>query len=170
MRVPSPLKKVPNGELPTSMLKGILAGGFMYTDAANAFNRMYREAQKAGITFRSVGDYRPLNKQEALFNDRYSLKDEGRVPQVTRTYKKKKWFLKKGKAPAGVPGTSNHGLGLAIDLGIVVKGKTTTLDAKAIKWLCNNGPKFGFYLQVSDPKNPEFEIWHWQYCLGEPLP
>lgn len=170
LKVPESLKKVKNGEVPIKMLKRVHAGGLMYTDAADAFNRMYKAAQSAGITFRSVGDYRPLDKQEWLFYDRYSMKDEGRVPKVTRIYKNKTWYLKKGKSPAGVPGTSNHGLGLAIDLGILVKGNIASLNDKAIKWLCANAPKYGFYLQVSDPKNPEFEIWHWQYCNGGPLP
>jgi LAS superfamily LD-carboxypeptidase LdcB len=97
-----------------------------------------------------------------MFNDRYSLKDEGRVPQITRQYQGKTWYLKKGKSPSGVPGTSNHGLGLAIDLDVS--------NPKVAAWLCSNAPKYGFYLQGSDPKSPEFELWHWQYCEGDTLP
>jgi len=52
--------------------------------------------------------------------------------------------------------------GLAIDLNVT--------DKKVADWLCANGPKYGFYLQGSDPKSPEFELWHWQYCLGDKMP
>lgn len=168
MRIPDALKKQENGKIPPRLLKKTLAGGELWSGAADAFNAMYKEAKKAGVVLKNIGDYRSFEAQEWLFYDRYSLKDQGRVPKVTRKYKNKTWFLKKGKSPAGVPGTSNHGLGLAIDLGIEVDGKTASLTPKALRWLCANAPKYGFYLQVSDPKNPEFENWHWQYCNGVP--
>lgn len=170
MRVPDVLVRHGNGKLPPRLLKRTLAGGLMWSGAADGFNAMFQEAKKAGIIFKNIGDYRSLQEQEALFYDRYTLLDQGRIPKITRKYKNKVWYLKKGKSPAGVPGTSNHGWGLAIDLGTVVNGNTVSLSAnkKALKWLCENAPKYGFYLQVSDPNNPEFENWHWQYCAGTP--
>lgn len=54
------------------------------------------------------------------------------------------------------------GGGLAIDLNVT--------DKKVANWLCDNAPKYGFYLQGNDPKSPEFELWHWQYCLGDKMP
>ena len=56
--------------------------------------------------------------------------------------------------------------GLAIDLNMQ--------DAKRYKWMCENAPKYGFYLQGEPTKNgkpnPEYEAWHWQYCLGDSVP
>jgi hypothetical protein len=56
--------------------------------------------------------------------------------------------------------------GLAIDLNMQ--------DAKRYKWMCENAPKYCFYLQGAPTKegkpNPEYEAWHWQYCVGDKEP
>jgi hypothetical protein len=44
------------------------------------------------------------------------------------------------------------------------------MGGKCLDWLCVNAPKYGFYLQGSDPKSKEFEAWHWQYVLGDASP
>jgi len=74
--------------------------------------------------------------------------------------------------PTGKSG-SNHGWGLAIDLAVEGKGGQIVALAsakKALKFMCETAPKYGFFLQGSDPKSPEFEAWHWQYCLGDATP
>ena len=45
-----------------------------------------------------------------------------------------------------------------------------SMGGKCFDWLCANAPKYGFYLQGSDPKSPEFEAWHWQYVCGDKPP
>ena len=56
--------------------------------------------------------------------------------------------------------------GLAIDLNMQ--------DQKRYKWMCENAPKYGFYLQGEPTKNgkpnTEYEAWHWQYCVGDATP
>ena len=108
MVLPKQIEKVGNGNLTDKMLTTVKCGGKMWTTAAVAFNAMYDAALAAGHKLKNIGDYRPLDAQLALFNDRYSLKDEGRNPKITRNYNGKTWYLKPGKAPAGTPGTSNH--------------------------------------------------------------
>ena len=154
--VPAALQGVPNGKLSGKILRPVKCGGQMYVEAAEAFNRMYDQASQSGIKLRNVGDYRSFDAQLGLFKQRYALEDLGRKPQVTRTYEGKTWYLKPGMAPCSTPGKSNHGLGLAIDLDVTT--------AKVLDWLCANAPTYGFYLQSDDPKSPEFEAWHWQYC------
>jgi len=170
--LPKELAKVQNGKLPANLLKKTAIGGRMYHWATFAFDIMNAEAKKAGIELANIGDYRPYEGQLSMFMDRYSQTDTGRKPTVTRKFEGKTWFLKKGKSPSGTPGFSNHGMGLAIDLGVRKKGKVVSLasDPKVMQWMCDNAPKYGFYLQVSDPKNPEFEAWHWQYAVGDSLP
>jgi D-alanyl-D-alanine dipeptidase len=173
--LPKEVEKVGNGNLTPKMLATVKCGGKMWTKAAEAFNALYDEALAAGHKLRNVGDYRPFGDQLAMFNDRYSAKDQGRKPQITRNYEGKVWYLKPGKAPSGTPGTSNHGFGLAIDVGIEVKGKLLSIGGtKAYDWMCENAPRFGFYLQGAPTKdgkpNPEYEAWHWQYCLGDKQP
>ena len=156
--VPKALANASNGKLSDIQLRKVKCGGRMFIEAADSFNEMYDAALADGHKLQNIGDYRPYEAQLKLFEERYSLKDQGRKPTVTRVVDGKTYFLKKGCSPSSTPGKSNHGLGLAIDLNVT--------DKKVLKWLCENAPKYDFYLQSDDPKSPEFEAWHWQYCHG----
>ena len=171
--VPSALKAHKNGQLPANLLAKVKTGGQMHAPAAVQFDKMYDAALAAGFKLKNVGDYRSFEGQLSMFMDRYVTEDTG--TGVTRKYEGKTWYLKKGKAPSAAPDPtglkgSNHGWGLAIDLGYDVNGKLTSMGGKCFEWMCANAPKYGFYLQGSDPKSKEFEAWHWQYCLGDATP
>jgi murein L,D-transpeptidase YcbB/YkuD len=62
---------------------------------------------------------------------------------------------------------------LAIDLAVDAKGKIVGIGGtKAYAWMTQNAPNYGFYLQGTPTKsdgkaNPEYEAWHWQYCIGD---
>jgi hypothetical protein len=173
MILPKEVEKVGNGKLTDKMMKKVKCGGVMWSEAADAFNAMYDAALAAGHKLRNIGDYRPFEGQLSMFMDRYDQKPTGRKPEITRNYQGKTWYLKKGKSPSGTPGTSNHGFGLAIDLAIDAKGKIANIGGtKAYAWMCENAPSYGFYLQGAPTKadgkpNPEYEAWHWQYCIGD---
>jgi hypothetical protein len=173
MILPKEVEKVGNGKLTDKMMKKVKCGGVMWGGAADAFNAMYDAALAAGHKLRNIGDYRPFEGQLSMFMDRYDQKPTGRKPEITRTYQGKTWYLKKGKSPSGTPGTSNHGFGLAIDLAVDAKGKIANIGGtKAYTWMCENAPSYGFYLQGAPTKadgkaNPEYEAWHWQYCIGD---
>lgn len=158
--VPDKLAKYPNGKVPVRFLRKAKIGGWFYLTAKRSLDRMAVAAKADGVQLKVVGSgYRSYARQYALFMDRYSLEDEGRVPQVTRKFDGRLYFLKKGKAPSATPGTSNHGYGLAADFNLS--------DPKVFAWLDKNGPAYGFYLQgkptrVDGKPNPEFEAWHWQ--------
>jgi LAS superfamily LD-carboxypeptidase LdcB len=161
LKVPKELRKYGNGKLPASELHPITGGGTMWGTAAFWWNHMAAEAATAGVVIAGVSNgYRSYEQQERLFLLRYSSKPTGRTPEVTRRWKLKKWYLRKGKSPSATPGTSPHGWGLAQD--IEVPGRT-------YKWMCENAPRYGFYLQGpsklrNGKPNPEFEAWHWQFC------
>jgi hypothetical protein len=167
--LPTELKNVKNGQVPADRLRKTLIGGRLWHWASISFDLMVGAAKKEGIEFRNIGDFRPYDAQLAMFRDRYDVVDKGRKPQVTRNFEGKTWYLKPGKSPSGTPGTSNHGMGLAIDLSMK-DGSTLGGNAKAMAWMCANAPTYGFYLQGSDPKSPEFEAWHWQYAVGDNIP
>lgn len=175
---PLVLKGLVNGQLDKTLLAPVKCGGKMLKVAAEAFNDMYAHAKTDGITFRNIGDYRSYDAQLAMFLDRYDTKDEGRKPQVTRTYEGKTWYLKKGKSPSATPDPtgargSNHGWGLAIDIAAEGKnGEIVSIGAhkKAYSWLLVNACQYGFYMQTANDKSPEFEAWHWQYCEGDAKP
>jgi peptidoglycan hydrolase-like protein with peptidoglycan-binding domain len=171
--VPTALTKFKNGQLPDNVLAKIKTGGLMYAPVAEQFNKMYDAALAAGHKLRNVGDYRSYEGQLAMFRDRYVLENTG--TGVTRTFEGKTWYLKQGKAPSAAPDPtglkgSNHGWGLAIDLGYESGGKLVGMGGACFDWMCANAPKYGFYLQGNDPKSKEFEAWHWQYCLGDKAP
>ena len=171
--VPAALKAHKNGQLPDSLLASVKTGGRMHTPVAQQFNKMYDAALAAGFKLKNVGDYRSFASQLAMFRDRYVLENTG--TGVTRNFEGKTWYLKKGKAPSATPDPtglkgSNHGWGLAIDLGYDANGRLTSMGGACFAWMCANAPKYGFYLQGSDPKSKEFEAWHWQYCLGDSAP
>ena len=173
--LPSALSNYKNGQLPQELLAKVNTGGLMYKPVAEQFNKMYDAALAAGHKLKNVGDYRSFQGQLNMFMDRYETSDTGRVPQVTRQYEGKTWYLKKGKAPAAAPDPtgkkgSNHGWGLAIDLGYEAGGKLQSMGGACFEWMCANAPKWGFYLQTGDKNSKEFESWHWQYCLGDKAP
>ena len=62
---------------------------------------------------------------------------------------------KKGEGPAAIPGTSNHGFGLAVDLANNGGTKLST-SMPEYDWVAENGPGFGF-------KRIASEAWHWEY-------
>lgn len=171
--VPTALKQYKNGQLAESVLASVKTGGKMYAPVAAQFNKMYDAALAAGFKLKNVGDYRSFEGQLAMFRDRYVLENTG--TGVTRQYEGKTWWLKKGKAPSAAPDPtglkgSNHGWGLAIDLGYDVNGKLTSMGGKCFEWMCANAPKYGFYLQGNNAASKEFEAWHWQYALGDASP
>ena len=85
-----------NGLVPSSTLCPITGGGRLRPDAAAAFNRMSRAyAQAFGSPLCVSDSYRSYGSQVSVFRHRPSL--------------------------AAVPGTSNHGWGLAVDLGCGIR-------------------------------------------------
>ena len=150
------------GKLTPEMLTTSVNGAKFWRWAGIAFNQMFNDAEKAGFKLQNIGDYRSYEQQLTMFKDRYSTTDGGRKPQVTRTWDGKTWYLKPKMSPSSSPGKSNHGLGLAIDLNVT--------NPKILDWLCENAPKYGYYLQSDNPASPEFEAWHWQYVCGDATP
>ena len=160
--MPSDLEGQKNGEIKPALLRDIKApNGKLHSLAATAWNALQLAAYFEGIELKHVGAYRPLAQQVALFNTRYEDKPNFRKPQVTRKYQGKVWWLKQGYAPAGTPGTSNHGWGLAIDVA--------SASGKRLEWLmANNALKYGFTWEVKNGANAE--AWHIRYVCGDTLP
>jgi LAS superfamily LD-carboxypeptidase LdcB len=61
---------------------------------------------------------------------------------------------------AAVPGTSNHGWGLAVDLC----GGVQTYGTPAFQWMKEFGPRFGFHHPAwAEPTGSKPEAWHWEF-------
>ena len=166
--MPTDLTGQKNGYVVAAVLRTIQKPqGKMEQHAATAWNCLQLDAYFAGLTLNQSGAYRTYAQQLALFNDRYSTTDMGRIPQVTRIWQGKVYYLKPGKSPSATPGNSDHGWGLAIDAA------NCTVGSPICTWLLGDGfmtceaLKYGFTWAVEDPKNPNFEPWHLQYVTGD---
>lgn len=157
--IPDELKPYPNGRIPAKFLIENAKVGNLWHKAAWWAGIMVSKAKEDGVTIAPIsGGYRSYDRQYALFMERYSQTPTGRVPSVTREWNQHRWYLRKGFAPCAAPGYSNHGWGCAQDW--------STSKPEQIEWLRLNAPKYGWYWEIGDPANPNFELWHLQFCWG----
>jgi LAS superfamily LD-carboxypeptidase LdcB len=165
---PTDLTGQQNGYLTANILRTIQKpSGQLEKHAATAWNCLQLAAYFNGLTLDQVGAYRTYDRQLAMFNDRYSIKDYGRKPQVIRIWQGRKYYLKPGKAPSATPGNSDHGLGLAIDAANCYEGSALLAWLLGDSYTTSEALKYGFTWAVADPKNPNFEPWHLQYVTGD---
>ncbi len=117
--------------------------------AANAWRKMYQEAQQNGVSIEPFSGFRSYMYQKQLIK----RKLEKRKPLdiiLTET---------------AIPGFSEHHTGYAVD--ICTEGKYLLNESfentKAFDWLMKNAERFSFYL--SYPRNNDkgivYEPWHW---------
>ena len=148
-----------NGEIPENKLRTILNedkynfpavnesdGGRvrMFTDASLALDELLAAATKANIKLRINSAYRTYKDQVRVWGNNCSNKIGSG-----------KCIAKHPDGPAAIPGTSNHGFGLAIDFSNN-GGARIKVHMPEYKWVAENGPGFGF-------KRIASESWHWEY-------
>lgn len=108
-----------NGAAPTSILAAVEGqpDAFLRRDAADAWNRGRRDVLvRTGITLVLRGWNRTIAEQERFFFERYEPHTTGTGPfGDVRWYKGVRYYRVRG-ASAAIPGTSNHGWGLAVDV------------------------------------------------------
>lgn len=122
-----------NGLIPSSQLCSIIGGGRLRPDAAIAFNKMTQAyAARFGHPLCINASYRPYSDQVRLYRIQPAL--------------------------SAIPGTSNHGWGLAVDLGCGVQ----TSGSAQFRWMVQNAGRYGFVHPAWAYHNP-FEPWHWEY-------
>lgn len=170
--MPSALVGKKNGRLLPSDLQTVkgLAGGAdirLVRPAARSFAAMQAAALKDGHTLKvATADrsYRPYASQEQIFRARYT---PHRLPRPGARYWERQWWVKKpGVAAAAVPGTSNHGWGLAVDCGEENDGDkgTESFTTPTLSWLKVHAHSFGFSWEIQS------EPWHLRYWAGDVLP
>ena len=149
--LPKDLVGKTNGKLPDFLLKPI-PGGHMHHTAADAYINLHSSALKADIDLEPTSDvdtYRRYSVQLGAFLHRYDNTPRKGLP---KRFQGRLWWLKPGFAGAAVPGTSNHGWGLAIDL--------KNCNQKTLEWLYVNADKHGFSWE------DQSEPWHIRYYKG----
>lgn len=169
---PSALNGQSNGALSSTILSQIpgQAGGqtiTMVKVAARACRALIAAAKAAGHTLKitsAADSYRKYSIQEAIFRDRYTTTYLAGRPY--KYWNGRRWYQKPNTAVAAVPGTSNHGWGLANDFGEERDGDAGTepLDDATLNWLINNEERFGFSHELQS------EPWHIRYFAGDKVP
>ena len=122
-----------NGRIPSSALTSVGGGHKLYGDAARQFIKMRDAARRDGISLRLTDSYRSydaqvdLARRKGLYGQRLP---NGRLGLAAR------------------PGTSNHGLGRAVDVNVN--------DARVHQWLVRHAATYGYH---TIPREP----WHWEF-------
>ncbi|MGY1619841.1 D-alanyl-D-alanine carboxypeptidase family protein [Geodermatophilus sp. SYSU D00691] len=127
----------PNGLIPPSALCPIGVGGHsLRCDAAAAWKAMSTAfAGTFGTPICITDSYRTYASQVRLYGQKPAL--------------------------AAVPGTSNHGWGLAVDLC----GGIESFGTPQYAWMVANAGRFGWLHPTwADPGNGREEPWHWEYA------
>jgi hypothetical protein len=169
--LPKDLRGQQNGQIASRLLRRIEPSGQLHHTAADAWRCLRALAGAERIILTQIGDYRTYDRQVALFLDRMrTFPDAKRDKQTTRKWDRKTWYLHNG-APVAVPGTSNHGWGLAIDCAIRTvgpKGSVTTITSKpkgakrtGLAFLLDVAPSLGWSWELQS------EPWHIRYVAGD---
>lgn len=127
----------PNGLIPPSAMCPLGVGGHsLRCDAAAAYRAMTAAFAGAfGEPICITDSYRTYASQVELYGEKPAL--------------------------AAVPGTSNHGWGLAVDLC----GGIQAFGTAQYAWMVANAGRFGFLHPTwADPGNGREEPWHWEYA------
>ena len=129
--------------------------------AKGALDEMLKAARAAGCRPYLTSAYRSKEYQTKLFNRK--------VNEYKRAGMTQKDAEKEASGWVAVPGTSEHHLGLAVD---IVDRNNKVLDerqenTKTQKWLMENSWKYGFILRYPNDKKDithiNYEPWHYRY-------
>jgi len=146
-----------NGRIPASRLVAISGGGRLLSGAAAAWEQL-RNTVHARYGWwptptDSLSSYRPYETQERIFRERYTTSYIAGAK--IKIWNGVRWYLRPGKVTAAVPGTSNHGLGVAVDITGLggfsgARYKQLASVAQGLGWSNVEGRSIG-------------EAWHWVF-------
>lgn len=133
---------------------------------AEALMQMLADCRAAGFDAQIASSYRSHERQIELYNNKVQY-------YIDRDYSEEEARKKAGTIVA-VPGTSEHELGLAVDLvdGDYWKLNEQQENTAAQKWLMAHCWEYGFILRYpngkSDVTGIVYEPWHYRY-VGQEL-
>ena len=149
-------REIPSDYVP-KLAEVASSGKYMDARVAPYYNDMYAAAKKDGITLTPYSGYRSYARQQRNYNN------------LTNTYMSQ-YNLSKAEAAKKAatvilpPGTSEHNLGLAMD---ICNTNSTFSSQKEYKWLMEHAHEYGFILRYTADKQPITGIipepWHWRF-------
>jgi hypothetical protein len=156
LKLPADLVGQSNGEISQTLLTLCGIGNFkMHHLASRALRAMI--AAYEPTTEDATGTYRTYTQQVLLFTARYTTTPIAGRP--TKIWDGVTYWQKPNTAMAAVPGTSNHGLGLAIDFSTGMARYN-----EFVAWLIINAATYGYSAEAQS------ESWHWRYVAGDNVP
>ncbi len=149
-------REMPEGYKPK--LKEILGcGKYLDYRVAPHYEDMYYAAKKDGITLTPYSAYRSYERQ----SNNYKHLTDTYMSQYNLSRKE---AAKKAATVILPPGTSEHNLGLAMD---ICNTYDSFADSKEYAWLQKHAHEYGFILRYTAEKQPITGIvpepWHWRY-------
>lgn len=144
-------------EITKEFTSGAQSSKYLDSRVVEAFENMCRAAKKDNVTIISVSAYRTYSYQQGLYNRRVERfqTENGLSLDAAK---------KKAATMVAIPGTSEHHLGLAVDINYVEESFENTA---AFRWLQNNAADYGFIMRY--PKDKQeitkiiYEPWHYRY-------
>lgn len=159
----NPWNSIPDGYSPTltKLINGQSVDERCYPDLQD----MMDDCRAAGLSPLICSSYRSGQTQESLYNNKVkSLAAMGLSQERAKTEAAK---------VVALPGTSEHQLGLALDIVDVNNQNLdeSQEDTEVQKWLMENSYKYGFILRYpqdkSDVTGISYEPWHYRYVGKE---
>ena len=124
-----------------------------------ALQEMFNDAKDDNVYMFVAEGYRTQEEQQELFDDKVEEYQERVLLEFLARWKAKKWVA--------VPGTSEHQLGLAVDINADISKSSSQ---EVYSWLANNAHKYGFIQRYPADKTEitgiSYEPWHYRY-VGE---
>lgn len=149
-------REIPEGYEP-KLAEVADTGVYMDYRVAPFYTKMYYAAKKDGINLTPYSGYRSYDRQKRNYNNLTNS-------YMTQYGISREEAAKKAATVILPPGTSEHNLGLAMD---ICNTKDSFANQKEYKWLTENAHKFGFILRYTAEKQPITGIvpepWHWRY-------
>ncbi len=153
-------REIPEGYRP-EVVEVVNSGHDLDKRVAPHYEDMYYAAKKEGIILTPFSGNRSYERQRINYNN------------LTETYMARygidrKAAQKKAATVILPPGTSEHNIGLAMD---ICNTYDSFANTKEYAWLTKNAYKYGFILRY--PKGKEditgvvYEPWHWRYVGKE---
>lgn len=166
VHLPADLVWASNGKLTTQLVDAHFDGRGtlrLHHEAARAWNALYAGCMGdtgIALTAVSAGDvYRTYAQQQQVFLQRYTT---SRVSSSSKMWNGTRYYLKPGMSMVATPGTSNHGLGLAIDVAEWTGSRVKGIAASAAwPWLLTYAALYGFSWEVQS------EAWHIRLHVGD---
>ncbi len=133
-------------------------------------SRIYPYLQEMFDAMRADGIYPIVREGYRTAEEQQAILDERIQRYMNEGYSRSR-AERTAKEWVAVPGTSEHQLGIAVDINA---DKTQSSNEAVYQWLANNAYRYGFILRYPQGKEDitgaEYEPWHYRYVGTEVAP